>query len=88
MGASYFFSNVKSIFDKSDFTIANLEGIFTDAKSKVEKKFNIKGPTEYTSILKAGGIDAVGTGNNHIFDYGEQGAKDTWSALDKAKRQT
>ncbi|MBQ1844212.1 MAG: CapA family protein [Lachnospiraceae bacterium] len=42
MGASYFFSNVKSIFDKSDFTIANLEGIFTDANSKVEKKFNIK----------------------------------------------
>ena len=84
-GASYFFSNVKSIFDKSDFTIANLEGTFTDARSKVEKKFNIKGPTEYTSILLAGGIDAVGTGNNHIFDYGEQGAKDTWSALDKAK---
>lgn len=82
-GAGYFFSNVKSIFDKSDFTLANLECTFTNSKNRVEKTFNIKGPPEYASILTEAGIDAVGTGNNHILDYGEQGAWDTWSALDQ-----
>lgn len=83
-GSSYFFSNVKNIFDRSDFTIGNLEGTFTDSKSKVEKVFNIKGPASYTKILTDAGFDAVGTGNNHIMDYGEAGAKDTWKALDDA----
>ena len=83
-GPDYFFKNVKQYFSSDDLTLANLEGVLSTSDQKVEKKYNIEGPPEYTSILTAAGIDLVGTGNNHIMDYGKQGAEDTWAALDAA----
>lgn len=83
-GSDYFFKNVKQYFAADDLTLANLEGVFSTSTERVEKKYNIEGPPEYVGILTAAGIDAVGTGNNHIMDYGKQGAEDTWAALDSA----
>lgn len=83
-GADYFFKNVKQYFETDDLTLANLEGVLSTSDQRVEKKYNIEGPPEYVGILTGAGIDAVGTGNNHIMDYGKQGAEDTWAALDSA----
>lgn len=80
-GADYFLKNASATFAADDLTLGNFEGTLTDSNNKTEKTFNIKAPKEYASILTAGHVDVVGTGNNHIIDYGEQGSKDTWDAL-------
>jgi poly-gamma-glutamate capsule biosynthesis protein CapA/YwtB (metallophosphatase superfamily) len=78
---SYFFKNVKSIFEKDDLTIVNLETTLTTATDKLEKEFRFKGDPAYTNILIKGNIDAVNIANNHIHDYLQKGFDDTVKAL-------
>ncbi len=80
-GASYFFKNVKSVFEADDMTLVNFEGVLTNSNKKVPKEFNIKGKPEYIHVLPEGDIDAVSFGNNHRIDYGEQGVADTIAAF-------
>ena len=42
-GPAYFLKNVKSIFEADDLTIANLEGTFTDLKTRADKTYAFKG---------------------------------------------
>lgn len=83
-GASYFFENFKEIFEEDDLTLVNLECVFTTQQDRVEKKFNIKGPLEYTGILTSSSVEAVSMGNNHTEDYGPESTVDTKNALDAA----
>lgn len=76
-GPSYFFQNVKDIFDADDMTIVNFEGVLTESTDLVEKQYNIKGSPDYIQILPLGSIEAVSFGNNHRMDYGQQGSDDT-----------
>ncbi|MGB9808756.1 MAG: CapA family protein, partial [Caldanaerobacter sp.] len=80
---SYFFKDVRPIFEKSDLVIANLEGPLTTSKERADKEFAFKGDPSYAKILKEGKIDAVNLANNHSFDYGKQGFYDTVKALKK-----
>lgn len=85
----YFFARVKGIFERDDFTIANLENVLTDNDlSEIPKEGNspfwFKAPTRHCDILKAGSIEAVSLANNHTDDYGSQGYKDTVAAVSKA----
>lgn len=80
-GAGYFFQNVKSIFEADDLTLVNFEGVLTDSKDIQEKEYNIKGNTEYKAVLTEGSVEAVSFGNNHRFDYGQQGVDDTIAAF-------
>lgn len=83
----YPMQNVKDIFANDDYTIVNLENVFTDSSNKRNKgpgiAFHFKGPKEYAKILTEGNIEGVTVANNHSFDYGEQGFKDTIKALDE-----
>lgn len=83
-GEAYFFENFKEVFSKDDLTLVNLECVFTTAEDRVEKKFNIKGPLEYSGILTSSSIEAVSMGNNHTEDYGPESTIDTKNALDAA----
>lgn len=80
-GAGYFFQNVKSLFEADDLTLVNFEGVLTDSKDIQEKEYNIKGNTEYKAVLTEGSVEAVSFGNNHRFDYGQQGVDDTIAAF-------
>ncbi len=80
-GPSYFFKNVKSIFEDDDMTLVNFEGVLTRSNHIVEKQYNIKGEPEFNQILVEAGIDAVSFGNNHRIDYGEEGVTDTIEAF-------
>lgn len=82
--SSYFFKEVLPILERDDLTIANLEGTFTASCDRVEKTFNFKGDAEYTNILKEGSVEAVNIANNHTYDYGENGYKDTINNLENA----
>lgn len=81
---SYFFNGVHDILSNDDLTIANLETTFTDATTRVDKKFNFKGDFDYTNILIEGSVETVNLANNHTYDYGEKGYTDTINALNTA----
>ncbi len=85
---SYFFKNVKSIFDADDLTVVNFEGTLTTETARADKKFAFKGPKAYTEILTSGGVEAASTANNHSHDYGTQSYTDTLSALKDAGIQS
>lgn len=80
--------NVKDIFENDDYTLANLETTFTDAKEKKDKgagtTFHFKGPKSFVNILTKGSIEGVTVANNHIYDYGKKGFEDTIQTLDEA----
>ncbi len=79
------FADTVSLFDDKDFTIANLECAITDTEEKIEKHGPcLKAPAETAEVLKKLGVDAVSLSNNHFFDFGETGARDTIRALELA----
>lgn len=78
---SYFFKNVYSIFKDDDITTANLETTFTKTTNKADKEFTFKADPEYAKVISSSSIEAVNISNNHIYDYGTNGFKDTLSSL-------
>ena len=83
-GYGWFFSGLYDLFSTDDMTLVNFEGTLTESNDTKEKKFNFKGPAEYTDILTLGSVEAVTIANNHIVDYGEQGKQDTIANLENA----
>ena len=75
----------EAIFEDRDFVFANLECALTEHDGAI-KKFgpNLKAPKETAEVLKELGVTCCGLSNNHIFDFGIQGAKDTIAALEEA----
>ncbi len=80
-GADYFLANARSYFEDDDLTLINLEGTLTDSTARVEKQYNMKGRPEYTSIMTGSSVEFCSLGNNHTYDYGEEGLSDTKAAL-------
>lgn len=83
-GYGWFFSGLEELFATDDMTLVNFEGTLTEETQKKEKKFNFKGPAEYTDILTLGSVEAVTVANNHTLDYGTQGRDDTIANLENA----
>ena len=85
----YFLSQVKDILSADDFTLANLENVFSDRElapvaKDYEPAFWFKTSVKNLDVLKAGSIDSVLITNNHIRDYGEEGYQDTVNAITNA----
>lgn len=83
-GYAWFFSGLETLFATDDMTLVNFEGTLTEETTKKEKKFNFKGPAEYTDILTLGSVEAVTVANNHTLDYGTKGRDDTIANLENA----
>lgn len=83
-GYGWFFSGLTALFGTDDLTLVNFEGTLTEETQKKEKKFNFKGPAEYTDILTLGSVEAVTIANNHTLDYGEAGREETIGNLTQA----
>lgn len=80
---SYFLKNVKSILEKDDLTIGNLEGPLTNEESHAQKTFAFKGKKEYAKILTQGSVEVVTLANNHSQDRFDKGFNDTKETLEK-----
>lgn len=80
------FGDSISLFKDNDINFVNLECVLTDFDKSI-KKFGpaLKGPCQTADVLKALGVNYCGFSNNHIFDFGIQGIKDTVDALNKAE---
>lgn len=84
VGGNYYypFAYARPFFTNDDFTLVNLEGVFTLSKNARKKAFRFKAQPRYAKILSAGGIEAVTLTNNHSHDYGKIGYEDTKTVLD------
>ncbi len=88
---SYFFENFIELFEDDDWTVANLENVFTDnPNATIRNKgytpaYWYKSTAANTAILNAGSIEIVSLANNHSEDYGSIGYADTRAALEAAE---
>ncbi|MBE6561180.1 MAG: CapA family protein [Ruminococcaceae bacterium] len=78
------FGDTLELFKNNDVTFVNVECAITDSENRI-KKFgpNLKSPRETADVLKNLGVTLCGLSNNHIFDFGIEGARDTMKALDE-----
>lgn len=82
------FSFVASELQKPDVMIGNLEGTFANEFRTSKCTFILarchafRGDESFARALKTAGFDVVSLINNHSYDYGEDGLKDTLAVLD------
>lgn len=79
------FTDTVSIFRGNDVNFVNLECVLTESSADIEK-FGppLRASVNTAKVLKSIGVNYCGLSNNHIFDYGIQGVKDTIKALEQA----
>lgn len=74
---------VKPYMELADYAAVNFESIVSDSQpiSKAKKSVNFYSPPETLDALKWAGIDYVTLGNNHIYDYLDEGLASTLTHL-------
>ncbi len=78
------FNDVPTQFAKADRVVVNLECAVTDKDTPIKKLGpNLKAPFGTVEVLKAVGVTDCALSNNHIFDFGKPGLKDTIAQLEK-----
>lgn len=83
-GECDFIYDLEEIFKEADLNVINLETVVSnriDYESK--KEVNIKCNSDRLNILDKYNIGIVNIANNHIYDYGESGVRDTIKNLKK-----
>ena len=78
------FGDLLPLFASADRVLVNLECALTESTHAI-RKFgpNLKGPIETADTLKAAGVSDCLLSNNHIFDFGKEGMRDSLAALDR-----
>lgn len=80
----YHFSNLSEIFNTTDLHITNLEVPLTNSEVQIEKTGPlIKADPSAISLLNQAKVNIICLANNHIYDYGEQGIRDTITECEK-----
>lgn len=65
---------------KADFSMVNLETAITTRGTPEPKTYTFRAPAKALNLLKAAGVDAVASANNHAADFGPVGIQDTLAA--------
>lgn len=86
---TYFLEKVRHVFEADDFTVVNLENVFTDRElTEVEKDYSpaywYKSRTSNVEILTSSSVEGVSLVNNHTEDYGPEGFADTLNTVKNA----
>ena len=83
--AERLFGSAVKVFEGADRFIINLECALTNSEAQIKKIGPaLKASPECARGLAAIGVTDVCLANNHIYDFGEVGYRDTLSALDVA----
>jgi len=78
------FNDVLDVFKSADINLVNLECALTDSENAIKKYGpNLKAPKNTAAVLKEAGITHCGLSNNHTFDFGIEGLRDTMKALEE-----
>lgn len=83
-GYAYPFAGIRSLTERDDITLINLEGTLHTPKELSSSRFTFCAPADYVNILTQGSVEVVNLANNHIGDYGKQGYASTIAALEGA----
>lgn len=68
----------------ADLVVVNLEGPLTDGGEPVGyKRTHLKNAPENVEVLGALGVDVAVLANNHLFDWGETGLRNTLAVLEE-----
>lgn len=72
------FGGILPAMSRPDILVGNLEGSVTDRGTpNPKKRFQFRFPPGTTAALKAAGFDLLLSANNHCFDFGDVGFRDT-----------
>ncbi len=80
-GLEKVFGHTLPILQNNDITIGNLEGVVTTNTKNATKTYTFKFQKAVLEPLKKAGFTYFMQTNNHCYDYGEAGFKDTLAAL-------
>lgn len=83
-GAFWPFEHIAPVLRDAGVAFVNLESPLSDGGEAADKDFVFRGPPEGAKGLAEAGVDVVSLANNHVFDYGFTGLRDTWAALNAA----
>jgi len=76
------FADTLPLFENKDLIAINLECAITDSENRIKKYGpNLKACRQTADVIKKLNVNLVGLSNNHIFDFGIEGALDTKKAL-------
>lgn len=79
------FQDVLPVFASADRVLINLECALTESEAAIPKFGpNLKGPLESAKTLKHAGVTDCSLCNNHTFDFGIEGMRDTIRAVTEA----
>lgn len=81
-----YFAGVRSVLQRTDIAIGNFEDTLTehDKTSKnpgTGRQFAFRSPPHYAELMYREGFRILNVANNHAFDFGETGFKDTASNM-------
>jgi poly-gamma-glutamate capsule biosynthesis protein CapA/YwtB (metallophosphatase superfamily) len=84
-GGSFFSPSIRHRL-RGDLVIGNLEGTLTvGGSSKCRPSstdcFAFRAPPSYARLLRGAGFTLMNVANNHAYDYGTEGARETMAAL-------
>lgn len=77
----YPFEDVVGLLSSADLAIGNLESALGDQGEAVDKGFTFRAPVEAARTLEYAGFDVLSLANNHAFDYGERGLRQSIDLL-------
>jgi poly-gamma-glutamate capsule biosynthesis protein CapA/YwtB (metallophosphatase superfamily) len=80
-GISEIFSGIQPILQKSNFAVGNLENPLTIRNNPQKKKYVFRADPENARDLRKAGFTHLNVANNHSFDQGESGFKETVNNL-------
>jgi hypothetical protein len=86
---SFAFARVASVLQQPDVMIGNLEGTFASEDNISKCEFiktschAFRGNASFADALKYAGFDVVSLINNHSYDYGREGLRQTMVELDR-----
>lgn len=82
-------SSILEILNKNDFNIVNLEAPISNSNNAINKIGpNLKNPIQTIDFLKRSNIGICSLANNHIYDFGFEGLKDTLKICKKNEIKT
>jgi poly-gamma-glutamate capsule biosynthesis protein CapA/YwtB (metallophosphatase superfamily) len=84
-GWDVLFAEVADVFKQADFGFVNLETPVAPMNSRGSKPFQFDAPINLLRALTTSGVRIVSFANNHVFDQGQTGFKETLQHLREEK---
>lgn len=71
---------ISTVLSAADLAMVNLETAITSGGTPEKKTYVFRAPASAFEALRSAGVDVVSMANNHGFDYGPTGLRDTLAA--------